>query len=71
MMKQWKHNLDFANQVTTVGAFGLTIPFEDSVPVIDIFSIPEQLDLSKIPPCFRNSTNTTYLTEGTNPLRDE
>ena len=71
MMKQWKHNLDFANQITTVGAFDLTIPFEDSVPVIDIFSVPEQLDLSKIPPCFKGRTNMAYLTEGTDPSKDE
>ena len=42
-MKQWKHVLDFDKQETRIGEFGLTYPFKDTVPILDIFQMPDQL----------------------------
>ena len=52
MMREWKHILDFDKQLTTIGAFNLQYPFENSVPVLDIFQLPETLSLKDVPPCF-------------------
>ena len=59
MMREWKRVLDFDKQMTTIGAFNLKYPFEDSVPVLDIFQLPDNLDMSKIPPCFHATSKNT------------
>ena len=56
MMVEWKHVLDFAKQTTYIGAFDLQYPFENSIPVLDIFQLPSSLAMEKIPPCFRASS---------------
>ena len=56
MMVESKHVLDFAKQTTYIGAFDLQYPFENSIPVLDIFQLPPSLDLEKVPPCFRASS---------------
>ena len=53
MMREWEHVLDFKRQVTTVGAFNLQYPFEDTVPVLDVFQLPHKLSNNNVPPCFR------------------
>lgn len=58
MMKQWKHILDFDNQETRIGEFSLTYPFKDSIPVIDIFQMPDRLTKNEIPPMFRAETDS-------------
>ena len=54
MMRQWKHILDFDKQETFVKEFGLTFPFKDTVPILDIFQMPEKLSIADIPPRFRS-----------------
>ena len=52
MMKEWHMLLDFAKQVTTIGRFNCVIPFLNTVPVLDVFQMPDNLDRLKVPPCF-------------------
>ena len=44
MMKMWKYRLDFEKEETVVGAFGLTYPFKDGIPILDIFQMPDSLN---------------------------
>ena len=53
MMRQWKHVLDFDAQETHIKEFNLTYPFKDTVPILDIFQMPEVLWQKDIPPRFR------------------
>ena len=53
MMKTWKHVLDFDKQTTRIGAFNKEYPFRNGIPILEIFQIPDQVDLSKVPPAFR------------------
>ena len=62
MMKLWKHVLDFDKQITRIGSFGLTYPFKDSVPLLDVFQMPDRLAKADIPPCFRRDTHDVRLT---------
>lgn len=52
MMKQWRHKLDFEKQETHIGEFGLTYPFKDTVPILNIFQMPARVTTKDIPPCF-------------------
>ena len=79
MMKQWKHVLDFDKQETRIGEFDLTYPFKDTIPILDIFQMPQQLERKEIPPCFRMASygtnqapcNSVHLaTSGTSSSRD-
>ena len=54
MMHDWKHVLDFANQQTIVGKFGLSVPFTDGIPILNIFEIPDNLKYEDIPPQFQS-----------------
>ena len=56
MMRERKHFLDFEKQMTTIGAFKLQYPFENSVPILDIFQLPRTLNLTDIPSCFHAKT---------------
>ena len=58
MMIQLKHVLDFDKQETRIGAYGLSYPFKDSVPILDIFQMPDKLDVQDIPPRFRAPTHS-------------
>ena len=53
MMKTWKHVFDFDKQTTRIGAFNKEYPFRNGIPILEIFQIPDQVDLSKVPPAFR------------------
>ena len=54
MMKQWKHVLDFDKQETYIKEFNLTYPFKDTVPILDIFQMPDRLAPQDVPPRFRS-----------------
>ena len=62
MIKLWEHVLDFDKQITKIGSFGLTYPFKDSVPMLDIFQMPDRLSKADIPPCFRRDSHDVRLT---------
>ena len=53
MMHDWKHVLDFANQQTIVGKFGLSVPFKDGIPILIILEIPDNLKYEDLPPQFQ------------------
>ena len=61
-MKQWRHTLDFEKQETYIGEFGLTYPFKDTIPILNIFQMPSRLAENDIPPCFRSNRNDVHLT---------
>ena len=65
MMKQWKHVLDFDAQVTHIKEFDLTYPFKDTVPILDIFQMPDELRQQDIPPRFRPTTGLRRSAYGT------
>ena len=65
-MIQLKHILDFEKQETRIGAYGLSYPFKDSVPILDIFQMPDRLDAKDIPPRFRAPTHSKNVA---NPVR--
>ena len=62
MMKQWKHVLDFDKQETHIKEFNLRYPFKDTVPVLDIFQMPDKLLVKDIPPFFRPQRHDVHLT---------
>ena len=67
MMAEWEVMLDFAKNTTAIRKHKVELPFKDSIPVIDIFDLPELLDRRKIPPSFRTfeeSYVVTNLEEG-------
>ena len=53
MMETWKHVLDFDKQTTRIGAFNKEYPFRNGIPILEIFQIPDNVDLSTVPPAFR------------------
>ena len=70
-MKQWKHVLDFDKQETRIGEFGLTYPFKDTVPILDIFQMHDRLPENQIPPCFRVSRQQVHLTSTSGSTLEE
>ena len=56
MMKTWKMTLDFEKQLTRIGEFKCTVPFRNTVPVLDVLQLPEHVELKDIPPCFHFGT---------------
>ena len=47
------HVLDFDTQETHIKEFNLTYPFKDTVPILDIFQMPDRLTPKDVPPRFR------------------
>ena len=67
MMADWQVTLDFAKSTMAIRKHKVELPFKDSIPVVDIFDLPEILDRRKIPPAFRTfeeSYVVTNLEEG-------
>ena len=52
MMKEWEMLLDFCKQETTIRRFNCVVPFLNSVPVLDVFQMPANLNRLQVPPCF-------------------
>ena len=77
MMREWERVLDFKRQRTTVGKFDLQYPFEDTVPVLDVFQLPSDLQSHQAPPCFRHTGQhdvrvvTTVTTQDTTDTSNE
>ena len=62
MMADWEVTLDFAKNTLAIRKHKVELPFKDSIPVVDIFDLPELLDRRKIPPSFRTFEESYVVT---------
>ena len=59
MMKEWKMTLDFDKQETVIKSLNCVFPFKNTVPVLDIFQLPETVTPENLPLCFQLRTKPT------------
>ena len=60
-MGEWEVMLDFAKNTTAIRKYKVELPFKESIPVIDIFDLPEILNRKYIPPSFRTFEEPTLV----------
>ena len=61
-MADWEVTLDFAKNILAIRKHKVELPFKDSIPVVDIFDLPELRDRRKIPPSFRTFEESYVVT---------
>ena len=59
MMKEWKMTLDFDKQETVIKSLKCVFPFKNTVPVLDIFQLPDHVKPEALPLCFQQRTKPT------------
>ena len=59
MMKEWKMTLDFDKQETVIKSLDCVFPFKNTIPVLDIFQLPEAVTPENLPLCFQLRTKPT------------
>ena len=71
MMADWEVMLDFAKHMLLIKKHKVELPFKDSIPVVDIFDLPELLDKRKIPPPYRTYEESYVVTNIEEGFQDQ